>query len=190
MLQLVIFIWHFSFLWNRNPLYLLGLFVAFLLSKALWVQLDVPREFQHGAVSSMTPILQLFQIQTTIFNSIMFPVVSLACWSTLCHIKVSSNCYESSKEACGRSSRKNNSRSTRILSFPKLQTPISLTLRLKHSSWICLIKHIIIGWWWCRILEPCSGSETKHQQRTRNRDYWNVNQLRSERFTMEEYVSV
>ncbi|KAK2983810.1 hypothetical protein RJ640_008486 [Escallonia rubra] len=33
----------------RNPLYLLVMFVAYLLSKALWVQLDVPGEFRHGA---------------------------------------------------------------------------------------------------------------------------------------------
>ncbi|KAJ4901604.1 Protein ROOT HAIR DEFECTIVE 3-like protein 2 [Raphanus sativus] len=44
----------------RNPLYLLGLFVAFLLSKALWVQLDVPREFQHGALAGVLSVTSKF----------------------------------------------------------------------------------------------------------------------------------
>ncbi|TQD98674.1 hypothetical protein C1H46_015731 [Malus baccata] len=34
----------------KNPLYLMVLFVAFLLSKALWVQMDITGQFQHGAV--------------------------------------------------------------------------------------------------------------------------------------------
>ncbi|XP_021716440.1 LOW QUALITY PROTEIN: protein ROOT HAIR DEFECTIVE 3 [Chenopodium quinoa] len=34
----------------RNPLYLLVLFVAFLVSKALWVQMDVSNEFRHGVL--------------------------------------------------------------------------------------------------------------------------------------------
>ncbi|KAH7436829.1 hypothetical protein KP509_05G037600 [Ceratopteris richardii] len=32
----------------RNPLYLVVLFVLFLLGRAVWVQLDIEREFQHG----------------------------------------------------------------------------------------------------------------------------------------------
>ncbi|CAH2046365.1 unnamed protein product [Thlaspi arvense] len=44
----------------KNPLYLLGLFVAFLLSKALWVQLDVPGEFQHGALAGVLSITSKF----------------------------------------------------------------------------------------------------------------------------------
>ncbi|CAH8278258.1 unnamed protein product [Arabidopsis lyrata] len=44
----------------KNPLYLLGFFVAFLLSKALWVQLDIPREFQHGAVAGVLSITSKF----------------------------------------------------------------------------------------------------------------------------------
>ncbi|XP_010536351.1 PREDICTED: protein ROOT HAIR DEFECTIVE 3 homolog 2 [Tarenaya hassleriana] len=44
----------------RNPLYLLGLFVAFLLSKALWVQLDIPGEFQHGALAGLLSISSKF----------------------------------------------------------------------------------------------------------------------------------
>ncbi|ONI11430.1 hypothetical protein PRUPE_4G106400 [Prunus persica] len=35
----------------KNPLYLMVLFVAFLISKALWVQMDIAGEFQHGTVS-------------------------------------------------------------------------------------------------------------------------------------------
>ncbi|KAK6264395.1 hypothetical protein SCA6_019829 [Theobroma cacao] len=34
----------------RNPLYLMLLFVAYLLSKAMWVQMDVGGQFQHGTV--------------------------------------------------------------------------------------------------------------------------------------------
>ncbi|KAF8092028.1 hypothetical protein N665_0427s0009 [Sinapis alba] len=44
----------------KNPLYLLGLFVAFLLYKALWVQLDVPGEFQHGALAGVLSITAKF----------------------------------------------------------------------------------------------------------------------------------
>ncbi|TQD84490.1 hypothetical protein C1H46_029970 [Malus baccata] len=36
----------------KNPLYLMVLFVAFLLSKALWVQMDITGQFQHGAALS------------------------------------------------------------------------------------------------------------------------------------------
>ncbi|CAN6683903.1 unnamed protein product [Malus baccata var. baccata] len=35
----------------KNPLYLMVLFVAFLLSKALRVHMDITGQFQHGAVS-------------------------------------------------------------------------------------------------------------------------------------------
>ncbi|KAK4772079.1 hypothetical protein SAY86_013854 [Trapa natans] len=35
----------------RNPLYLGVLFVGYLIFKAVWVQLDISGEFQHGAVS-------------------------------------------------------------------------------------------------------------------------------------------
>ncbi|KAL8113725.1 hypothetical protein AgCh_020861 [Apium graveolens] len=35
----------------RNPLWLLVIFVGYLLSKALWVQLDISGEFRNGAVS-------------------------------------------------------------------------------------------------------------------------------------------
>ncbi|XP_010481636.1 PREDICTED: protein ROOT HAIR DEFECTIVE 3 homolog 2-like [Camelina sativa] len=44
----------------KNPLYLLGFFVAFLLSKALWVQLDIPGEFQHGALAGVLSITSKF----------------------------------------------------------------------------------------------------------------------------------
>jgi len=40
---------------NRNPLYLGVMFVAFLLAKALWTQLDIPGEFRNGAVSVCQP---------------------------------------------------------------------------------------------------------------------------------------
>lgn len=41
----------FSSFMGRNPLYLGVIFVAFLLVKALWVQLDISGEFRNGAVS-------------------------------------------------------------------------------------------------------------------------------------------
>lgn len=41
----------YLYLHGRNPLYLLVIFVAFLLLKALWVQLDISGEFRNGAVS-------------------------------------------------------------------------------------------------------------------------------------------
>ena len=41
----------FCFLSGRNPLYLGIIFVAFLVGKALWVQLDISGEFRNGAVS-------------------------------------------------------------------------------------------------------------------------------------------
>ena len=37
---------------NRNPLYLVVIFVVYLLSKALWIQMDVGRAFQSGTVSN------------------------------------------------------------------------------------------------------------------------------------------
>lgn len=40
-----------SFHDGRNPLWLLVLFVGYLLTKALWVQLDISGEFRNGAVS-------------------------------------------------------------------------------------------------------------------------------------------
>ena len=46
--------------WNRNPLYLMVLFVAFLLSKALWVQMDIAGEFRNGTVSMITVVVHSF----------------------------------------------------------------------------------------------------------------------------------
>nr|XP_043622361.1 protein ROOT HAIR DEFECTIVE 3-like [Erigeron canadensis] len=53
----------------RNPLYLLFIFIGFLLLKALWVQLDIASEFQHGmfhgllslATKLIPTILNLFR---------------------------------------------------------------------------------------------------------------------------------
>lgn len=38
---------------NRNPFYLLGIFIAYLIGKAIWIQLDIAGEFRHGAVSRL-----------------------------------------------------------------------------------------------------------------------------------------
>ncbi|KAH1055813.1 hypothetical protein J1N35_033878 [Gossypium stocksii] len=44
----------------RNPLYLMGLFVVYLLSKAMWVQMDIPGQFQHGTLAGLISILSRF----------------------------------------------------------------------------------------------------------------------------------
>ncbi|TQD78053.1 hypothetical protein C1H46_036405 [Malus baccata] len=44
----------------KNPLYLMVLFVAFLLSKALWVQMDITGQFQHDALSGILSISSRF----------------------------------------------------------------------------------------------------------------------------------
>ncbi|XWS12279.1 hypothetical protein CRYUN_Cryun37aG0075900 [Craigia yunnanensis] len=44
----------------RNPLYLMLLFVAYLLSKAVWVQMDVPGQFQHGTLAGLISISSRF----------------------------------------------------------------------------------------------------------------------------------
>ncbi|TQE03462.1 hypothetical protein C1H46_010942 [Malus baccata] len=44
----------------KKPLYLMVLFVAFLLSKALWVQMDITGQFQHGALSGILSISSRF----------------------------------------------------------------------------------------------------------------------------------
>jgi hypothetical protein len=40
----------------RNPLYLVLIFVAYLVSKAVYVQLDIAREFEHGIVPGMISV--------------------------------------------------------------------------------------------------------------------------------------
>ncbi|KAJ7951632.1 Protein ROOT HAIR DEFECTIVE 3-like [Quillaja saponaria] len=44
----------------RNPLYLGVIFVAFLLVKALWVQLDISGEFRHGALPGLISLSTKF----------------------------------------------------------------------------------------------------------------------------------
>ncbi|CAK9174489.1 unnamed protein product [Ilex paraguariensis] len=44
----------------RNPLYLFIIFVAFLLSKALWVQLDISGEFRNGALPGLLALSSKF----------------------------------------------------------------------------------------------------------------------------------
>ncbi|XP_008225727.1 PREDICTED: protein ROOT HAIR DEFECTIVE 3 homolog 2-like [Prunus mume] len=44
----------------KNPLYLMVLFVVFLISKALWVQMDIAGEFQHGTLSGILSISSRF----------------------------------------------------------------------------------------------------------------------------------
>ncbi|ONI11569.1 hypothetical protein PRUPE_4G113800 [Prunus persica] len=45
-----------------NPLYLMVLFVAYLISRALWVQMDIGRVFQHGIVSIKLSFTGIFLI--------------------------------------------------------------------------------------------------------------------------------
>ncbi|KAL8107577.1 hypothetical protein AgCh_024115 [Apium graveolens] len=44
----------------RNPLYLLVLFVIFLLSKAIWVQMDITRDFQNGTLAGLLALSSRF----------------------------------------------------------------------------------------------------------------------------------
>ncbi|XP_041028943.1 protein ROOT HAIR DEFECTIVE 3 homolog 2-like isoform X2 [Juglans microcarpa x Juglans regia] len=44
----------------RNPLYLMVLFIVFLLSKALWVQMDIGGELQHGTLAGLLSISSRF----------------------------------------------------------------------------------------------------------------------------------
>ncbi|CAH9052320.1 unnamed protein product [Cuscuta europaea] len=56
----------------RNPLYLAFIFVAFLLLKALWVQLDIAGEFRNGALPG------IISISTKIIPTVMDMVKRLA----------------------------------------------------------------------------------------------------------------
>ncbi|KAJ8758683.1 hypothetical protein K2173_000404 [Erythroxylum novogranatense] len=44
----------------KNPFYLMILFVGFLLSKALWVQMDIAGEFRHGTLAGILSISSKF----------------------------------------------------------------------------------------------------------------------------------
>ncbi|KAJ4851025.1 hypothetical protein Tsubulata_037496 [Turnera subulata] len=44
----------------RNPLWLFFIFILFLLAKALWVQLDIAGEFQHGALPGLISLSTKF----------------------------------------------------------------------------------------------------------------------------------
>ncbi|PHU25006.1 Protein ROOT HAIR DEFECTIVE 3 [Capsicum chinense] len=44
----------------RNPLYLVVLFVVYLLGKALWIQMDIPGEFQNGVLAGLISISSRF----------------------------------------------------------------------------------------------------------------------------------
>ncbi|KAJ4980824.1 hypothetical protein NE237_031661 [Protea cynaroides] len=44
----------------RNPLYLMALFIIYLLSKALWVQLDITGSFRHGTLAGLINISSKF----------------------------------------------------------------------------------------------------------------------------------
>ncbi|KAM7257902.1 hypothetical protein ACFE04_013643 [Oxalis oulophora] len=56
----------------KNPFYLLGLFVIYLLAKALWVQLDISKDFQHG------PLAGILSISTKIVPTVMNLLKKLA----------------------------------------------------------------------------------------------------------------
>lgn len=56
----------------RNPLYLLVLFVGFLVSKALWVQMDISNEFRHGVVPGF------LSLSTRILPTVMNMLKNLA----------------------------------------------------------------------------------------------------------------
>ncbi|XP_028759325.1 protein ROOT HAIR DEFECTIVE 3 homolog 2-like isoform X1 [Neltuma alba] len=44
----------------KNPFYLMVIFVAYLLGKALWVQMDIAGEFRHGALPGLLSISSKF----------------------------------------------------------------------------------------------------------------------------------
>ncbi|XP_043690062.1 protein ROOT HAIR DEFECTIVE 3 homolog 2-like [Telopea speciosissima] len=44
----------------KNPLYLVALFIIYLFSKAIWVQLDIPGEFRHGTLAGIISISSRF----------------------------------------------------------------------------------------------------------------------------------
>ncbi|XP_042490414.1 protein ROOT HAIR DEFECTIVE 3 homolog 2-like [Macadamia integrifolia] len=44
----------------KNPLYLFALFIIYLLSKALWVELDIPGEFRNGTLAGIISISSKF----------------------------------------------------------------------------------------------------------------------------------
>ncbi|XP_059624938.1 protein ROOT HAIR DEFECTIVE 3 homolog 2-like [Cornus florida] len=44
----------------KNPLYLMALFVIYLLTKALWVQMDITGEFRNGILAGLLSILSRF----------------------------------------------------------------------------------------------------------------------------------
>ncbi|PUZ45319.1 hypothetical protein GQ55_8G213100 [Panicum hallii var. hallii] len=57
----------------RNPLYLLGFFVAFVLSYAIWLQYDITAYFRHGTLSALLTISSrllptIMDIMTAIVN--------------------------------------------------------------------------------------------------------------------------
>ncbi|XP_042477269.1 protein ROOT HAIR DEFECTIVE 3 homolog 2-like isoform X2 [Macadamia integrifolia] len=44
----------------KNPFYLMAIFIIYLLSKALWVQLDIPGEFRNGVLPGLISISSKF----------------------------------------------------------------------------------------------------------------------------------
>lgn len=44
----------------KNPLYLMFIFVAYLIGKAIWVQMDIAGEFRHGALPGLISISSRF----------------------------------------------------------------------------------------------------------------------------------
>ena len=61
---------------GRNPLYLGIIFVAFLLVKALWVQLDISGEFRNGAVSGQISLFKIIASQ----RAILFVILVARTW--------------------------------------------------------------------------------------------------------------
>lgn len=67
-------VWPYWVLFNgRNPLYLGVIFVVFLVGKAMWVQLDIAKEFQNGFVS-IEATLPLVYISSFLKSSLLILV--------------------------------------------------------------------------------------------------------------------
>ena len=68
---------------NRNPLYLLVIFVVYLVGKAFWVQSEIGREFQHGFVS-----IEIIHFSVKHFFghlNILMTSLCLHCHTASCH---------------------------------------------------------------------------------------------------------
>lgn len=83
----------------RNPLYLGVIFVAFLLVKALWVQLDISGEFQNGAVSELHNFcFKISNLWHPTFSLFSYVSILTAAWDSIIIYQISPYRYEPPKK--------------------------------------------------------------------------------------------